>query len=114
MQLLFMHRGHSDVVGALVAALIVATLALSGTLAQAASWHLDTSFGKHGIAGLPVREGGYDQLYGPGPGDQGVLLAAGPQGRCSSAATHTANQAHTCLPACPLRASSPKALAMAG
>jgi hypothetical protein len=80
MQLLRTRRGHIGVAGALLSVVIVATLASFGTVAQAAAWHLDSSFGKHGVAGLPVREGGYDQLYGPGPGDQGVLLAAGPQG----------------------------------
>jgi hypothetical protein len=80
MQLLCTRRGQIDLAGVLVAALIVATLATSGALAHAASWHLDSSFGKHGVAGLPAREGAPEQGYGPGPGDQGALLAAGPQG----------------------------------
>jgi hypothetical protein len=80
MQLPCTRRGHIDFAGALLAALTVAVLATSGTLARAASWRLDTSFGKHGIAGLPLREGAPEQSYGPGPGDQGVLLAAASQG----------------------------------
>lgn len=78
MQSLCPHRRRIDVVAVLVGTL--AMLMASATLARAGAWHLDTSFGKHGVAGLPVREGGYDHLYGPGPGDQGVLLSAGPRG----------------------------------
>lgn len=48
--------------------------------ASAAPWHLSSTFGKGGIAGLPLRERGIDSLYPPGPGDQGSLLASGPQG----------------------------------
>jgi uncharacterized delta-60 repeat protein len=62
------------VLAGLAAALIAATGAL------AASWHLDSSFGKHGVAGLPLREQGIDSLYPAGPGVQGSLLAPGPQG----------------------------------
>lgn len=53
---------------------------VGGTVARAASWHLDASFGKQGVAGLPVREEGIDSLYPPGPGDKGSLLAPAPQG----------------------------------
>jgi hypothetical protein len=64
----------------LVIALATLAAGLSATLAQAASWHLDTAFGKRGVAGLPVREGGFEHFYTPGPGDQGALLASGPKG----------------------------------
>jgi hypothetical protein len=66
---------------------LTGALALAGLVAgtsvpaaQAASWHLDRSFGSHGVAGLPVREQGIDSPYGPGPGDKGALLAPGPGG----------------------------------
>lgn len=45
-----------------------------------AAWHLDASFGSHGVAGVPVREEGVDFPNVPGPGDRGSLLAQGPQG----------------------------------
>ncbi len=48
--------------------------------AAASEWHLDSSFGRHGVAGLAVREQGSDSLYGPGPGDEGSLVAPGPHG----------------------------------
>jgi len=49
--------------------------------ALGASWHLDSAFGKHGVAGLPVRETGPDSLFPvAGPGAEGTLLAPGPQG----------------------------------
>jgi hypothetical protein len=49
--------------------------------ALSASWHLDSAFGKRGVAGLPVRETGPDSLFPvPGPGAKGTLLARGPQG----------------------------------
>lgn len=51
-----------------------------GPAAQATSWHLDSSFGKRGVAGLPVREEGINFLYPAGPGDKGSLLAPGPLG----------------------------------
>jgi hypothetical protein len=72
-------RGYISAAAMLVAALALAA-GLSGTSVWAASWHLDSSFGKQGVAGLPVREGGYQDFYAPGPGDQGSLLALGPQG----------------------------------
>jgi hypothetical protein len=80
MQSLGRRRGRVNSAAVLATVLAGLAVGISGTLAQAASWHLDASFGKHGVAGLPVREGGYDHLYAPGPGDQGALLAAGPQG----------------------------------
>ena len=49
-------------------------------VAEGASWHLDSAFGLHGVAGVPVREEGIDFPYPPGPGAQGSLLAAGPRG----------------------------------
>ena len=64
----------------LVIALAALAVGLSATLAQATSWHLDTAFGKRGVAGLPLREGGFEHFYAPGPGDQGALLASGPKG----------------------------------
>jgi hypothetical protein len=67
-----------------VAATLLAGLALAAGLLSApvwaASWHLDASFGKQGVAGLPVREDGYEHFYAPGPGNQGSLLAPGPRG----------------------------------
>jgi len=51
-----------------------------GPGAQAASWHLDSSFGGRGVAGLPLREEGIDFLYPPGPGAKGSLLAPAPRG----------------------------------
>jgi hypothetical protein len=65
-------------VGCLALALAVAGPP-AGESARAASWHLDPSFGKRGVAGLPVREGA-PLLVSPGPGDAGSLLAPGPQG----------------------------------
>ena len=50
-------------------ALVVLALAAGVTPAAASSWHLQTSFGRQGVAGLPLREHG-----------AGTLLAAGPQG----------------------------------
>lgn len=47
--------------------------------ASARAWHLDVSFGRHGVAGLPFREEGIDSLYPPGPGSTGSLLAQGPR-----------------------------------
>lgn len=47
--------------------------------ASARAWHLDASFGRHGVAGLPFREEGIDSLYPPGPGSTGSLLAQGPR-----------------------------------
>ena len=41
---------------------------------------MDSSFGRGGAAGLPVREGGFDYRFPPGPGDDGSLLAPGPSG----------------------------------
>jgi hypothetical protein len=66
----------------LAATCAVAALALMvrGPAAWAGAWHLDSSFGRQGVAGLPVREEGIDSLYPPGPADQGSLLAPGPQG----------------------------------
>jgi hypothetical protein len=72
-------RGYISAAAMLVAALALAA-AMSSMPVWAASWHLDSSFGKQGVAGLPVREGGYEDFYAPGPGDQGSLLAPGPQG----------------------------------
>lgn len=80
MQGLGRRRGRVGAAGTLVALLAALATGLSGTLAQAASWHLATQFGKHGIAGLPVREGGSEHFYAPGPGSQGSLLAPGPHG----------------------------------
>jgi len=75
-------RRRDRVSVAAVLTVVLAALAsgLLGTLAQAASWHLDTAFGKRGVAGLPVREGGFEHFYAPGPGAQGSLLASGPNG----------------------------------
>jgi uncharacterized delta-60 repeat protein len=56
------------------------TTGVSSAGATSASWHLDSSFGDRGVAGLPLREEGIDFLYPPGPGDRGSLLAGGPQG----------------------------------
>jgi uncharacterized delta-60 repeat protein len=72
----------SGLSGRLAVALAVGWLAtgVPGPAAQAASWRLDSSFGKQGVAGLPVREEGINFLYPPGPGDKGSLLSAGPQG----------------------------------
>lgn len=50
-----------------------------GAFAGAAPWRLDASFGKRGIARLPFQEEGIDSQYPPGPGEQGSLLASGPQ-----------------------------------
>jgi hypothetical protein len=80
MQSLSRRRGYVRAGIALVIALTVLAAGLSATLAQAASWHLDSAFGKRGVAGLPVREGGFEHFYTPGPGDQGALLASGPKG----------------------------------
>lgn len=60
--------------------LAIGGLAVSGQATHAASWHILPSFGRHGVAGLPVREGGENVAYPPGPGDKGSLLAPGPQG----------------------------------
>jgi hypothetical protein len=67
---------------AALALALVAALAAGGTcgLAQASSWHLVSSFGRGGAAGLPVREEGIDSIYPPGPGATGSLLAPGPSG----------------------------------
>src|SRR5271168_107590 len=65
-------------VGWLALALAVAGPS-AGESARAASWHLDSSFGKLGVAGLPVRESASFPLS-LGPGDAGSLLAPGPQG----------------------------------
>jgi hypothetical protein len=35
---------------------------------QASSWHLDSAFGRNGVAGLPVRENARGSLLAPGPG----------------------------------------------
>jgi hypothetical protein len=51
----------------------------AGAVADASEWHLDSAFGRHGVAGLPFREQGSDSPYGPGPGDEGLLAALGPQ-----------------------------------
>lgn len=66
----------------LMIAVVVGLIAASATTAsvRAASWRLDSSFGRGGVAGLPVREEGIDSLYPPGPGAKGTLLAPGPQG----------------------------------
>ncbi len=48
--------------------------------AHAATWRPDSSFGRGGVAGLPVREEGIDSPYPPGPGAKGALLVRGPQG----------------------------------
>jgi uncharacterized delta-60 repeat protein len=62
----------------LLAGLAASLMAATG--AWAASWHLDSSFGKRGVAGVALREQGIDSLYPAGPGAQGSLLAPGPQG----------------------------------
>jgi hypothetical protein len=80
MQSLDRRRGYVSVGVALVIALAALVAGLSATLAQAASWHLDMAFGKRGVVGLPVREGGFEHFYTPGPGSQGSLLAPGPHG----------------------------------
>ncbi len=54
-----------------------------GALAQAASWHLVSSFGRGGVAGLPVRERRHEQPNqgAPSPPERyRSLLAPGPQG----------------------------------
>jgi hypothetical protein len=70
--------------GAIATVCCLAGLATAGALgtpeAPAAQWHLSSAFGRGGIAGLPLRERGIDSLYPAGPGDQGTLLALGPQG----------------------------------
>jgi Domain of unknown function (DUF5122) beta-propeller len=75
------HARHAAAV-ALAAALVLAgaTDMLAGEPARAAAWHLDSSFGKQGVAGLPVRERGVESIYPPGPGARGSLLAPGPDG----------------------------------
>ncbi len=65
---------------ALTWALAGSAAAAAGGPAQAASWRLDSSFGRGGVAGLPLREEGIASIYPPGPGDKGTLLAPGPQG----------------------------------
>jgi hypothetical protein len=53
----------------------------AGSAADATPWHLVSTFGRHGVAGLPFKElQGSGSPYGPGPGDEGLLLAPGPQG----------------------------------
>ena len=66
----------------LAAALALAAALGGGTcaVAQASSWHLVSSFGRGGAAGLPVREEGIDSIYPPGPGATGSLLAPGSSG----------------------------------
>ncbi len=61
----------------LVASLALGVLggALLSTGALAATWHLDTAFGRHGVAGLPVREHGRGSLLAEGP--QGSLYVGG-------------------------------------
>ncbi len=70
--------------GVLAAALVASLGAGFGAgtcgVAQASSWHLVSSFGRSGVAGLPVREEGIDSIYPPGPGATGALLAPGPSG----------------------------------
>jgi len=67
-------------VGCLALALALALVGPSaGATVRAASWHLDASFGKRGVAGLPLRESASFALS-LGPGDAGSLLAPGPQG----------------------------------
>lgn len=61
-------------------ACVAAVAACWAGWAAAAPWHLVSTFGRHGVAGLPFREQASDSLYGPGPGDRGLLLAPGPQG----------------------------------
>jgi hypothetical protein len=75
-------RRRSYVRAGITLGIALAALAagLSATLAQAASWHLDSAFGGRGVAGLPVREGGFEHFYAPGPGAQGSLLASGAHG----------------------------------
>jgi uncharacterized delta-60 repeat protein len=59
-------------------ALGVVVWACCGPTAIAPAWHLDSSFGRHGLAGVPFREEGIESLYPPGPGSTGSLLAQGP------------------------------------
>jgi hypothetical protein len=60
--------------------LAVTATAAAGATARAAVWHLDSSFGRGGIAHVPLTERGTDSQYLPGPGDGGSLLAPGPSG----------------------------------
>jgi hypothetical protein len=46
--------------------------------ASASAWHLDSAFGRHGVAGLPLREEPSEAQYGAGPGDEGLLSALAP------------------------------------
>jgi hypothetical protein len=68
------------IVRILVVALAACGLAAVTPAMATASWHLDSSFGKQGVAGLPLREGRIDSPYKAGPGDDGQLLAPGPRG----------------------------------
>ncbi len=61
-------------------ACVAAIVAFCSSAAAASEWHLDATFGRHGVAGLPLREESSDSPYGPGPGDKGLLLAPGPRG----------------------------------
>ena len=61
-------------------ACVVAVAACGASATHATPWHLVSTFGRHGVAGLPFREEASDSLYAPGPGDEGSLLAPGPQG----------------------------------
>jgi uncharacterized delta-60 repeat protein len=63
---------------ALALALVIAGQS-AGATAGVASWHVDRSFGKRGVAVLPVRESAPYPLP-LGPGDAGSLLTDGPQG----------------------------------
>ena len=67
-------------VPALVPTLLVATCLTLIAVAPAGAWSLQSTFGRHGVAGLPVREEGIDSLYPPGPGAHATLLAPGPGG----------------------------------
>jgi hypothetical protein len=51
----------------------------STSAADPTQWHLDSAFGRHGVAGLPLKEEASETLYGAGPGDEGLLTALGPQ-----------------------------------
>jgi uncharacterized delta-60 repeat protein len=73
-------RKRSPYIAAIAAVLMAAT---STTLAQAASWHLVASFGKGGVAGLPVRERLQEppNQGAPSPPERyRSLLVPGPQG----------------------------------
>jgi hypothetical protein len=73
-------RRGGPLAAALAAALTAGGL-LAAASAPAASWHLDSAFGNRGVAGLPVRETGPEDLFPvPGPGAKGTLLAPGSGG----------------------------------